>query len=213
MGKKDAKTEERSLLTLKPHMFNAIIPMFLRNLIYSFIINIGIYGLVYLAVSAGMMSFFPEFDSIWFYILFSATTAGLAFLPLLWKIIVLYNTKYYFFRNRVLREFEFLVIRKQSVMYDKIVDLTIDISIWDRLCGSGDITLHTAENRSPDLKLLYIKKPQMIEKSIYQIISRGSHKHESNIHRKAYMHSPDSPSRYGNGHPGNVPEQDSSGKK
>lgn len=190
-------------LILRPYMFNALTPEFIRNLIYSMLINIGIYGIMYI-YQLTMKNVFIEFGSLLFYVSFSLSTFAIAFIPVVWKIILLYNTNYYFFDDHVVNEFEFLIVRKKSVMYDKIVDMTIDVSIWDRICKSGDITLHTAENRSPDMKLRYIKEPFKIENHIYDIISRGSNNNESNIHRKAALYSAHNIKKGHNSHSGHI---------
>jgi|TARA_Y100000310_G_C20284967_1_gene624423 hypothetical protein len=71
-----------------------------------------------------------------------------------------------------MKEFEFFIIRTQSVPYTQIVNITTDISIWDRITKSGDIILHTAEDKAPDVVLSYILYPDKVEKSIYRMVAR-----------------------------------------
>ncbi len=213
MKHKKGEQEEKPLLVLKPHIFNAVIPMFMRNLIYSILINVGLFGLIYLTESVGYKLGFMQYGVLVFYLLAAVSTISMALIPLLWKIIVFYNTEYIFYKEHLIKEFEFLVIRSQAVSYDHIIDISIDISIWDRICRAGDMTLHTAENRAPDIKLLYISKPEKVEHLIYDIISKGSRNYESRIHEKARMHPKDSPSGYGDTHTGNISKHNSPRKR
>ncbi|MBN2102121.1 MAG: PH domain-containing protein [Candidatus Aenigmarchaeota archaeon] len=209
-GKKEE--HEKPLLVLRPHIFNAILPMFMRNLIYSIIINFGLFGILYITEYVGYMTGTMQYGILVFYLLFIISTAFMAMMPLLWRIVFLLNTTYIFYKKHLVKEFEFIVIRTSSVSYDHIVDITISISLWDRICKSGDMTLHTAENRAPDIKLMYVSKPEKIEHLIYDIISRGSRNYESRVHEKARMHPANSMHGHKDSHTGNIPEHKSSRK-
>ena len=127
--RKDDTTEEKPLLILRPHMFNAVFPMFIRNLIYSLIIVMGLSGLLYIAQAAGAVPIYVVFGSWYSYLLFFAVVIFLSAAPLAWKMVILLNTQYYFYKNHIVKEFEFFIVRRQSVSYNQIVDMTIDISI------------------------------------------------------------------------------------
>ena len=71
-----------------------------------------------------------------------------------------------------MKEFEFFIIRTKSAHYSHIVNITTDITIWDRITNCGDVILHTAEDKAPDVVLSFIENPEKIEKSIYRLISR-----------------------------------------
>lgn len=172
MGKINENKKSKALLTLKPHMSNALIPLFIRNLVYSFIIVTGFYGLIYLTQIIGVFHI-VTFNAMEFYLIFLISLFLVAFIPLSWKIIILYNTQYFLFSDRIEKNFELLVVRTKSVNYDKIIDITIDISIWDRICRSGDIIFHTAEDKSPELKMSFIKHPERVEDLIYTIIQKN----------------------------------------
>jgi len=91
-------------------------------------------------------------------------------ISLLIKIVILSSTKYYFFNNHITSEFKLIIIKRHSVPYHQIVNIRTDISLWDRFCKAGDIVLHTAEDKDPDLVLNYIKDPEKIERAIYNMI-------------------------------------------
>ncbi|NOX71970.1 MAG: PH domain-containing protein, partial [Candidatus Micrarchaeota archaeon] len=142
------ENDKKILFVIKPHIFNAIVPHLARNLIYAFLLNVCIFGAVYIAQVLDIIRNIIDFSSWLLYPLFFITALLLAFIPLIWKVVIFLNTQYFFYIDRIVKEFEFFIIRRQSVSYDKIVDVTIDMSVWDRLCRSGDITLHTVENRA-----------------------------------------------------------------
>ena len=211
---KDKKEEhEKPLLVLRPHVFNALLPMFIRNLIYSVLINFGLFGIIYVTESGGYVIGLLQYGMLIFYLLFAVSTVLMALVPLIWRIIVLFNTEYIFYKEHLVKEFEFIVIRISSVLYDHIVDISINISLWDRICRAGDMTLHTAENRAPDMQLQYISKPEKIEHLIYDIISKGSRNYESRVHEKARMYPANSPSGNEGPDSGDVPGNKGPGKK
>ena len=156
--------EDQSLLTLKPNILNALVPTFVRNLFYSSIIVLILFGLSILLERLDIITI-PN-KLLWLLLLLLI----LAIIPLLAKIIVLSNTTYYFFKTHISREFELLMVRKHSVPYSQIINISIDISLWDRLCNAGDIILHTAEDKAPNLVLHYIKDPEKLEKQIYRLV-------------------------------------------
>ena len=126
-----------------------------------FIILIPIIGLYFLT------EFFIEIKyKLLIFILLQLITP---IIPLTVRIIVLSNTKYNFYKNHLIKEFKFLSIKQQSIPYKHITNISINISLWDRLSNAGDIILHTAEDETPDLILQYVKNPKALEKKIYKI--------------------------------------------
>ncbi len=202
---KDKKKDvEKPLLVLRPHVFNAILPMLMKNLIYSVIINMGLFGILYIAEYVGYKTGILQYGVLVFYLMIAISTIIMALIPLACRIIILLNTTYIFYKGHLIKEFELIVIRTSSVPYNQIVDISINISLWDRICRAGDMTIHTAEDRAPDLKLMYIKNPEKIQHLIYGIVSRGSENYENRIHEKAGMHSANSGQGNEDSHIGNI---------
>jgi len=164
---------EKPLSVLKPNAVNALAPMFLRNLFYFLIVSSIFYGFYW------VIRFFSDLEfSIRQIILASLILSLLiVFLPLLIRIIILYNTSYYFYKTYLMKEFELFIIRTKSAPYSQIVNITSDISIWDRITNCGDVILHTAEDKTPDIVLSYIENPEKIEKNLYILISKQKTHH------------------------------------
>ena len=156
---------DKPLLVLKPGVVNALLPTLVKNL---FIIGIlsGVYFLL------GSIELINKSSTN---MLFGLLCILLVYftLRLVIKLIILYNTKYFFFQTNVVREFELVIVRRHSTPYNQIVNITSHVSLWDRLCKAGDITLHTAEDRLPDLVLHYIDDPEKIEKDLYELIQKS----------------------------------------
>ncbi len=149
---------EKPIFIHKPSIVNALFPVYAKNFFITLLPIIGIY----LATS--------YFIEIPFKILiFILAQIILPFIPLTLKIIKLANTEYKFYKNHLIKEYEFFSITKQTIPYKHITNISIIISFWDRLSNAGDIILHTAENETPDLTLQYVKKPKQLEKQILEI--------------------------------------------
>ena len=175
---------DRLLFKLKPDVINALFPMFLRNLLVSFVIVLVLYVITQLLVLINVLARTTNLILLWM----AGSLVFLAIAPLLFRIVILLNTIYYFYHTHVISEFEFVVVKKYSLPYGMISNITTDVSVWDRMCRSGDITLHTPEDSRPDLVLRYIKKPRKMEKIIYDLIDRqkGGH-HRPHTHH-GYHH-------------------------
>lgn len=152
----------KPLRVLKPYLLNALVPSLVKNLVYSLpILIIGYFLLYYFKIRT-----FLNFGLLIlvFFIVFMV--------PLIIKLVILHFTKYYFFEDRVVSEFKFIVFRSHAATYRSIVEVKLDISLWDRICKSGSLLIHTAENKSRDLALKYIKNPVKIEKGLYKLINK-----------------------------------------
>lgn len=144
---------EKALLNLKPNLVNALIPVVLRNLLWALVVSFVLF--IFLSLKIVIIVLFVIF-----------------LVPLAIQIILLSSTTYHFFKTRVVSEFKFVMIKRTSVHYNNIVRIATNISIWDRMCKAGDITLHTAEDRTPDLVLKFIDKPRKVENIINGLIRK-----------------------------------------
>lgn len=160
---------EKELLILKPNIVNALLPLFIRNLFYSFVIVLLLYGVSFILRFFNIISYSVAVIVSWLFVLLIV----LAAVPLLYQIIVLANTRYYFFKTHVISEIEMIYIERHSVNYSQITNIATKISLWDRLSNAGDITLHTGQEQTPSLILSYIKDPHRIEKAIYHLIHKN----------------------------------------
>lgn len=157
------ESEEKPILVIKPSLINALFLNFLKNFFESSIVGALIFFLFY------VLNYFKIYTtsiSILSAIIFVAIIF-FSITPLTWRIIILHNTTYYFYEDRIKSEFKFFKIDEKTIPYTKINELTSDISFWDRLCKAGDITVHTEGDDNPNLFLAYINDPKKIENFIH----------------------------------------------
>lgn len=161
----------KPVFTLSPDLVNALFPEFLQKLVVGIIITFIMYS-VYLALSA-LKIVTLSFNQVigWFALGLVLVTM----FPLLVKIFILLNTKFYFFHDRVESEFKFIMIKSQSALYSQIVNIRVEISVWDRICNAGSVVLCTADDREPNIILRYIKDPKKVEHVIYRLIRSAKH--------------------------------------
>lgn len=157
---------EKPLLVLKPSIINAIIPVSFKYLFRSFFFTLALYSTLILIKIFG----FIEISARQLFRRSLAVLFIIWIVSLLIKMILLNSTKYYFFNSHILSEFKLIIIKRHSAPYSQIVEIKTNISLWDRLCKAGDIVLHTAEDKNPNLVLSYIKNPQKIEEAIYNLV-------------------------------------------
>ncbi|MGV8163028.1 MAG: PH domain-containing protein [Candidatus Nanoarchaeia archaeon] len=170
------RADHEPLLVVKPLLVNAFFPVFLKNFFFALIFSAILFGI----------SLILEFFNIqiiplaWSVAVFIFLALILAVIPIFAKIFNLAFTRYLFYETNVVKEFRFILVKRRSVIYQRITNLNVDIDIWDKLCGAGDITLHTADE-DPDIVLKYIKHPEEIEHKIYSLIRKENKDLKDNL--------------------------------
>lgn len=163
---------ESHSLKLKPSIINALLPAVIESITFSIVITATMYIVIFILSLIGLISFsFP----IKFLTLFLPFLV-FVLIPFSIHVFYLWYTTYYFYTDRVVKEFRFIALNKQSVFYDHIINITVEISIWDRLTSAGDIILHTADDKEPEVVLKFIPKTEEVEKLIYKLVKREEHK-------------------------------------
>ncbi len=158
----------KAIFTLKPNVMNAIIPTFIKWAFLSFIVALVVYGVFFVLNLVGIVDYAGSTTMIVLgilVILVAVVVVGI-------EVVILKNTTYYFYNTHAISEFKLLKIKTYSVPYSKITNISTQISVWDRLCKAGDVILHSAEDKYPDLKLKYVRNPRKIEKYVYAIVNK-----------------------------------------
>ena len=153
----------------KSHLFNSLFPDFIKHFFY----NLFIFGILYLIYF--LINLFYDlpykFETISILIFL---TIFISFIKILKDLIVLLNTKYFLYETHIEKKFKFFKIENHSINYSQITDIQIKINIWDRICKTGDIILHTGNDdygnskKSNDLIIKDIKNPQKIKQKIME---------------------------------------------
>lgn len=167
--KKEVKKVIKPIVILKPDIVNGMFPLFMTNFFKSLIPVVILY-FGYLIVN-----YFFGFETRIYRLLIFALLL-FSMLPITYKIILLYFTRYSFFRDHMTRETHFISITRDSVPYFQITNIEMVISLWDRFCNAGDIIIYTPEQHSNRLVLQYVKDPQKIEGFLYDLIMKNKNK-------------------------------------
>lgn len=162
---------ENPVMTLKPSIINALLPTYMKWFFYCLLVAFGFF-IVYIILKAANVVPYSFGFAVLFLLLMAS---GIALIPLAIRILSLANTNYYFYDTHVVSEFKFFKIKRYSVPYHQIAQVTMDMSFWDRFCKAGDIVLHTAEQKAPNLVLYYVKNPHELEHRLYSLV----HKHKT----------------------------------
>ncbi|HDD46472.1 MAG TPA: PH domain-containing protein [Candidatus Aenigmarchaeota archaeon] len=78
--------------------------------------------------------------------------------------------EYRFFSDRVEFYEGFLNVNRKIVRYDRVTDISLNKSVWERIWGTGTILLNTAGSPFSEVKLSYIKNPEDIYEKIQNIL-------------------------------------------
>ena len=152
-------------MDVRPSVLNALVPeLFGKVVVPGLLVSLVILALGWMLPSTGDFTLLVSIGNLLSGWSVHLVVWGLLLLPFAWTLIVLARTVYRFGPGSVTREFSLFVVRRTTIPYNKIVHVKMRMSIWDRISGAGNITLHTAENNAPDLTLRFIPSPQKMEK-------------------------------------------------
>ncbi len=156
-------------LTLKPHIPNAILPLYAKKL--------AIYALAATTVYAMQAFIQTPLDNNKFLGALIATALIIPLLETKPRIIQLHNTKYHFYDTYVQQEKGILNKKKDGIPYKQISKIVNTTSLWDRLTNASDITLKSARHgEGHDLTLKSIQNADEIEQKIYKLLKHGTDK-------------------------------------
>ncbi len=153
---------------IKPSMWIAAGDIISKNIFFSIIITGVSWFMLWLLRRNGTILMSDGVFMLVIILLF----LGTLILPSTFFIVRLANTKYYIMNDRIMSEFEFMIVRKQSVFFDKIVDVQSKASMWARAFGGATLQMNTAEDISHPLIMKHIKEADKIEAMIFHIISK-----------------------------------------
>ncbi len=161
--------KEEPALILRPNIINAFFPTFLK-IFFKIAIYVGI-PLIILDVIVTLIKIRSDSLAIMIPLIIGACLI-LSILLILLKIFVFFpKIEYRFYKNHMEVESKLFKIEKKSLPYSQITNIDTQISLWDRITYSGDLIIHTAdEKETGDIHLLFLKNPIEIEKQIHLLI-------------------------------------------
>ncbi len=159
-------------IIIKPNMFAALLPDYLKYLFRFGISSVLAYWLLVFLIRAGIISINTKRLTVSLIIM----SLLLPFIAIKPRIVRMHSTKYFFYDTHVVEQIKFIVTRRNSIPYRQINKISNKSSLWDRITRSGDIILQT--NRASGVSDMVIKSvpdADEVEDRIYNLIRRDSH--------------------------------------
>jgi len=96
----------------------------------------------------------------------SIVLLGLGLIIILFTELIRRGTKYYLTDKRIIHEYQFLVRKTSSTLYEKIQDMHFTQGIIERIVGIGTIHINTAGTTFIEITLRGIQNPVPIKRLI-----------------------------------------------
>lgn len=94
----------------------------------------------------------------------------LGFLP--WSF-----TKYKLTKDRLLVETGFFNSKYEETYLYRLFDVKLNRSFWEKICGTGTITLYGSDISSPTIQLVSVKSPLDVKEMLSQMILQQRREH------------------------------------
>ena len=79
-------------------------------------------------------------------------------------------TKYSMSEDRIFYQTGFLNTKLEEILLYRILDISVHISLWQRIFGVGTIILKASDKTMPELQLKNVKHPIQVKEVIHQQI-------------------------------------------
>lgn len=76
-------------------------------------------------------------------------------------------TKYSMSKDRLFLETGLLNMNQEEILLYRVRDISLHISLWQRLFGVGTIIVKSSDQTLPELRIENIKNPRMIKEQIH----------------------------------------------
>lgn len=162
----------KPIKVIKPNLFYALFPFLLKNFFISALTAAIAFLTIFVLIFFNVVEWSLNVV-IWWLI---SVVLFFSFAPLLVEFLYLTSTTYSFYRGHVNGRFKFIIEKSHSAPYSQIVNITVKVNLWGRICKSGDVIISTAEDKKPALRLRYVKNPKEIEHYIYNLAHNSNNR-------------------------------------
>ncbi len=145
-------SKEKDYYILKPNLKNAMIPKIIGSILTSLFFSLFVFLFSYSILQKAGLALIPP---LIFFILLSG-------IPIFFFYMNLTNTEYRFFNDRIEYYEGWLTINRHTISYEKVTDIVMRKSIWDRLFNTATIGIVTAGTFSGSVYLPYLNEPERI---------------------------------------------------
>ncbi len=152
-------------LVLRAHFMNALLPRFLPHLL----LNLVNFSLLYLLLQGLQQVFaFAHQNEILLFCI--SLTVAFSFFKVAKDVIRVLNTRYKFYDDHVEEHYKFFKEATHSVPYSHVTNIEVTKTVWDRLCGVGNIVIHTGNEEvsgaGSSVTLYDLRHPEEIKQQI-----------------------------------------------
>ena len=85
-------------------------------------------------------------------------------------------TRYYVSEDRVFCEKGLLNLQEEEVLLYRVRDLSIRVSLWQRIFGVGTVCVHSSDKTAPHLDLINVRHPRAVKELIFQSVEEAKQK-------------------------------------
>lgn len=81
-------------------------------------------------------------------------------------------TKYSITTDRLIVESGLLNLKEDEILLYRVADLSLRISLWQRICGVGTICVQSSDRSSPHLNISNVKKPRDVKELLFRQVEK-----------------------------------------
>ena len=161
-------SKEKDHYILKPNIKNAMIPKVVGSattaLFFTLILSMFLISMV---DSKTISKTSAILISIVIFVLLVA-------IPIFLRYMSLINTEYRFFRDKLEYYEGWLTINRHTIPYEKVTDVVMRKSLWDRLFNTATIGIITAGTYTGSVFLPYLNEPENTYHTLQRLIIKKS---------------------------------------
>jgi membrane protein YdbS with pleckstrin-like domain len=160
---------DEEFLEIRSSLINALLPPFMKHVFY----NSSFVFLLYLIYWLFDLLFDFPYD---FLVILSLVflTLSISFILILKNVIRIRAKSYKFYAHYMEEHYKLFHEENHTINYKQITDIEVKKNVWDRMCGVGDLIIHTSNDESIDsekaLIIKDIRKPELLKKQIIERI-------------------------------------------
>lgn len=81
-------------------------------------------------------------------------------------------TKYFLSEDRLFLQTGMLNMNMEEVLLYRVSDISVRVSLWQRLFGVGTILIHSSDKSAPHLELKNVKDPLVVKELIHKHVEQ-----------------------------------------
>ena len=79
-------------------------------------------------------------------------------------------TRYALSEDRLFLEVGFFNIKDEEVVLYRIRDISMNRTLWQRMCGVGTVTVISSDKSAPRIELKNVKKPREVKELLHKLV-------------------------------------------